>query len=139
MMNSKLENIFLNMLINSNESKRKGVFDIYLDEMKKLETDGFTVTVDGVDYKIFVVVVQVIGDNLGLNGLLGYVESFTANFPCRLCKVLRTEFNDTFVEIGDILVSMMNDNIYPSFRQIKPIFITDCKDCFLVCNEILTG
>lgn len=103
MMNSKLENIFLNMLINSNDRQRKGVFDIYLDEMKKLESDGFTVTVDGVAYKIFVVLVQVIGDNLGLNGLLGYVESFTANFPCRLCKVSRAEFNHTYVEIPEKL------------------------------------
>jgi len=71
--NSKLENIFLNMVINSSERTTHGVFDIYLDEMSKLETEGFSVTLDdGESYKVFVVMVQVIGDNLGLNGLLGY-------------------------------------------------------------------
>jgi len=97
--NSKLENIFLNMVINSSERTTHGVFDIYLDEMSKLETEGFSVTLDdGESYKVFVVMVQVIGDNLGLNGLLGYVEGFTANYPCRLCKMARLDFNTTFSE-----------------------------------------
>ena len=96
--NAKLENIFLNMVINSSDRQQKGVFDIYLDEMKKLETDGFALKVDGIDYQIHVVLVEVIGDNLGLNGLLGYVEGFSAHFPCRLCKVLREDFNHTFLK-----------------------------------------
>jgi len=54
MLNSKLENIFLNMLINSKDRKHKGVFDIYLDEMKRLETEGFELIVEGVRYRIYV-------------------------------------------------------------------------------------
>jgi len=42
--------------------------------------------------------VQVTGDNLGLNGILGFVESFTASYPCRLCKVRRDEFSQQLVE-----------------------------------------
>ena len=33
----------------------------------------------------------VIGDNLGLHQVLGFVESFSANFPCRMCKSQRNE------------------------------------------------
>jgi hypothetical protein len=31
----------------------------------------------------------VLGDNLGLNEILGFVKSFTANHPCRVCKISR--------------------------------------------------
>ena len=53
----------LSPLMNSNDKQRKGVFDIYLDEMTKLESEGFSVTVDGVEYKVYVVLTQVIGDS----------------------------------------------------------------------------
>ena len=31
-------------------------------------------------------VVQVVGDNLGLNAMLGYIESFSGNYVCRFCR-----------------------------------------------------
>ncbi len=92
MYNSKLENILLNMVIDSSERATSDVFDIYLDEMSELENKGFQLNVDGQQYTVFIVMVQVIGDNLGLNSMLGYVESFTANYPCRLCKLPRERF-----------------------------------------------
>lgn len=95
MHNSKLENILLNMIIDSSERAVSDVFDIYLDEMSELENKGFMLNVDEVKYTVFVVLVQVIGDNLGLNSMLGYVESFTANYPCRLCKLPRDKFGGT--------------------------------------------
>lgn len=98
MHNSKLENILLNMIINSSERAAGDVFDIYLDEMSELENKGFMLTVDEVRYTVCVVLVQVIGDNLGLNSMLGYVESFTANYPCRLCKLPRDKFGETLFE-----------------------------------------
>ena len=104
--NAKLENILLNMIFDSSERTVQGIFDQYLHKMSTLETEGFTVTDEtGVLHKIFVVLVQVIGDNLGLNGLLGYVEGFTANYPCRICKTARENFNKTFTEPEDCLRS----------------------------------
>lgn len=93
--NSKLENIFLNMVFKSSDRSilgNKQMFDLYLSEMTELETNGFTLEVDGQFYKVYVCLVQVSGDNLGLNGILGYVESFTASYPCRVCKVKRDQF-----------------------------------------------
>jgi hypothetical protein len=105
MLNAKLENILLSMVITSAERITKDVFDIYIDEMSQLENEGFVITVEGIEYTIIVTMVQMIGDNLGLNGMLGYVESFTANFPCRLCKLRRDMFNKTFVEQKNLLRS----------------------------------
>ena len=43
------------------------------------------------DKHIYIVVkfqlVLILGDNLGLNGILGFVESFSANCFCRICKI----------------------------------------------------
>jgi len=102
--NAKLENLFLNMIFKSSDRTVSGVLDMYIHEMTELEANGFTLTLeDGRQYQIFVVMVQLIGDNLGLNGLLGFVESFTANYPCRLCKVPRARFNETFIEDTHLL------------------------------------
>jgi hypothetical protein len=109
--NSKLENILLNTLICSSDRtslSNSEVFDAYLTEMQDLETNGFDLHINDVCYKVFVVVVQVSGDNLGLNGVLGYVESFTANFPCRLCKVHRENFNTHISECAELMRTREN-------------------------------
>lgn len=31
------------------------------------------------------------GDNLGLNSLLGLTVSFASNFPCRFCKIIKRQ------------------------------------------------
>lgn len=142
LLNSKLENILLNMICNSSERNVDGVFDVYLNEMSDLETEGFSVTdSNGCTYKIYVVLVQVIGDNLGLNGLLGYVESFTANHPCRICKVSRGRFNDTFTE-DETLVRTKESYDYdvvlcdPSVTGIKQNCVYNVLPTFHVTDNV---
>lgn len=33
----------------------------------------------------------IVGDNLGLHSILGFVESFKANYPCRICKAKKDQ------------------------------------------------
>lgn len=40
----------------------------------------------------------ILGDNLGLNGILGFVECFKANFCCRICSASSSEFANLMVE-----------------------------------------
>lgn len=49
------------------------------------------------------------GDNLFLNGVLGFVESFTANFPCSHCTINCSVFSETFNESDD---SMRTVEVY---------------------------
>ena len=37
--------------------------------------------------KDFFLFLGIVGDNLGLHQLMNFVESFSSNFPCRMCKV----------------------------------------------------
>lgn len=40
----------------------------------------------------------ILGDNLGLNGVLGFVESFSAHHPCRLGKISNDVLKKSVVE-----------------------------------------
>ena len=103
--NSKLENILLNMVFRSadrNATSNKDLLAVYLTEMTDLETKGIQINVDGSDVHVYICLVQVTGDNLGLNSILGFVESFTASYPCRLCKVRRDEFTQHFTETDEL-------------------------------------
>jgi hypothetical protein len=54
--------------------------------------------------------VQILGDNLGLNSLLGYTESFSANHYCRMCRVHKQNVSQLFVEDQSLLRNVNNYN-----------------------------
>ena len=123
----------LNRIFDASERTVHGIFDNYLDEMSKLEKEGFAVTDEaGVWHKVCVMLVQVIGDNLGLNGLLGYVEGFTANYPCCICKTARENFNVTFTESEDCL---RTSGSYNADLALHDPSLTGIKD-FCVYNTL---
>lgn len=41
-------------------------------------------------HQIYLSLALLLGDNLGLNQMLGFVQSFRANYFCRFCKTNRT-------------------------------------------------
>lgn len=107
---SKLKYILPIALFFSEDRKNfgnKAVFAPVIKELNHLDSQGITV-VHSILERIKFRVVLILGDNLGLNGILGFVECFSANYHCRFCKnikhvmhkqvkenisVLRNEFN----------------------------------------------
>ncbi|XP_028403161.1 uncharacterized protein LOC114525900 [Dendronephthya gigantea] len=91
---SSLCNCFLITLYNAADVKQYG-FDPILkpvvDDITLLEREGLYI--DSEDFKgvVRVSVAQLTGDNLGVNGILGFVESFVSNHYCRHCKMHRNE------------------------------------------------
>ncbi|XP_056315761.1 uncharacterized protein LOC130230656 isoform X1 [Danio aesculapii] len=92
---SSLMNIHLISLFHSEDGKKYGMDKILgplIDNGKVLEQKGMKVSFS--EEPIFGTIAQITGDNLGLNSILGYVESFSAKHYCRLCltdKVLAQE------------------------------------------------
>ncbi|XP_048100920.1 uncharacterized protein LOC125295613 [Alosa alosa] len=85
-LNSSLMNIHLISLFHSQDAKKYGLDKIltpFLDDVKKLEVHGMKVSFS--EEPLYGTISQITGDNLGLNGILGYVESFSATYYCRLC------------------------------------------------------
>ena len=86
---SRLSSIFLTLLVNSKDKKDVNDEDLFgkvIDELNFLREKGISIKVKNETYNIKFQVVLILGDNLGLNGLFGFVESFTANYYCRMCR-----------------------------------------------------
>jgi hypothetical protein len=79
------------------------ILDKFVEEMKQLSTVGL----DGVfpclgSSTVYASLCQVTCDNLALNGLLGFVESFSASHFCTICYAtkddIQTKFDDALFE-----------------------------------------
>lgn len=88
-MRSKLENIFLVMLLNSLDRKKFGnaVFKDVVSELKQLEENGLIIF----GRRYYFVLTSILGDNKGINSVLGFTDSFNANYFCRFCTMHRDE------------------------------------------------
>lgn len=67
-----------------------------VDDLKILETQGIEVPFS--DLPLLGSVIQITGDNLGLHGLFGFVESFSARYFCRFCLTSKDESQSVFTE-----------------------------------------
>ncbi|KAK5638762.1 hypothetical protein RI129_013057 [Pyrocoelia pectoralis] len=86
---SSLENIFTALLFKSSDKcyGNEASLHLLIDEIKLLEEAGLLIN----GHRIYFILMAIVGDNLGLNSILGYVKSFSANYPCRICKSSRNE------------------------------------------------
>ncbi|KAJ8031984.1 hypothetical protein HOLleu_25375 [Holothuria leucospilota] len=65
------------------------IFAQFILDMNSLLNDGIDIETDFFTGNVKVAIAQVVGDNLGIHSLFGFAEGFTANFPCRVCKMHR--------------------------------------------------
>lgn len=85
---SLLDNIFLTQLIFTSDRTTFGneaVFKNIIEELKLLEGQGISINICGEEKTIYFVLLLMIGDNLGLNSVMGFTESFNAEHFCRIC------------------------------------------------------
>lgn len=62
-----------------------------LEILKELEDSGVKINVEGSETTVYFVLARIIGDNLGLNEILGFCTSFNAMKFCRLCTLNKTQ------------------------------------------------
>ena len=97
--NSVFMNIHVVALFHSQDLKKYGFSEILkplIDDVKKLEIEGIEVPFS--DSPLLGSIIQVTGDNLGLHGLFGYLESFSATYCCRFCLSTKEELQSVFTE-----------------------------------------
>lgn len=98
-LNSSLMNMYLISLFHSEDAKKYGLDKIlspFIEDVKKLEMFGIKVSFS--EEPLYGTICQITGDDLGLNGILGYVESFNAHYFCRLCETDKTTAQTVFNE-----------------------------------------
>ncbi|XP_057335120.1 uncharacterized protein LOC130673922 [Microplitis mediator] len=69
-----------------------------VEELKFLESDGITITTSSGQTQIYFSLVGVIGDNLAIHSMLGFISCFSSHHPCRFCSINRQEINTIFTE-----------------------------------------
>lgn len=124
---SHLNNIILTALFYASDHKTFGNYSVYkklIDELNKLSNDGLILRINSKEIKVYFQVVLILGDNLGLNQNLGFVENFAFGRPCRICKVHVNNFAEEITENETLLrtkESYDNDcqNNNPSETGIK--------------------
>ncbi|XP_056120086.1 uncharacterized protein LOC130097313 [Rhinichthys klamathensis goyatoka] len=72
------------------------ILEPLVNDLKVLEIEGVKNPVTG--SCIRGTIVQVTGDNLGLHGLFGFLESFGARYCCRFCLLEKDRFQSVFCE-----------------------------------------
>lgn len=76
-----------------------------MEEIRCIERDGIPVDIPNFHVAVRFTVIQVVGDNLGLNAILDYTESFTGNYVCQWHKasrdVLRVHSHEAALHTAD--------------------------------------
>ncbi|XP_074095229.1 uncharacterized protein LOC141524941 [Cotesia typhae] len=97
---SKLENIFVTLLFNSLDEKDFSyqiILHKLLEELKELQTTGLILFEKTPSEKtIFFSLLTVVGDNLAMNAIHGFICSFSGNYCCRFCLIDRSQIKDTY-------------------------------------------
>ena len=124
---SALKNLFLILLFESHARatyKNVNVLKPLILELIYLETEGITINSTQGPQHIYFVTGLILGDNLGLNGLLDFVESFSENYFCSICKMSKTDSQSTTT----ILPEMLRDKInYETDLMINDYSMTGIK------------
>lgn len=86
---SRIDNIFLAMLAYSSDMRtfdNEIIFNTMINDLNYLQTEGINVKSGNESFKIYFQLLSLVGDNLAMNTIGGFVQSFNAKYYCRLCK-----------------------------------------------------
>ena len=99
------------MLIHAADKKivrNSEVFKRLIEEVNLLSTVGIEVDDGCIKRNIKFQLILVLGDNLGLNEIFGFVQSFSCNYFCRVCKTTAQETSHLTVEVEEKLRTVHN-------------------------------
>lgn len=121
--NSLLSHIFLASLIKSKDFKEFGndvCLKNLIDEINYLEKEGIQIKTKSGPFQIYFGLGLVLGDNLGVNTILEFSKSFSANYFCRFCKAHKSITQSMTTEDSTLMrtnENYDNDVLQSDFRQ----------------------
>ena len=134
-MQSKTDNMFLTLCYHTEDVKAFGwdaVLQPLISELKELE-QGIPLYISDQLLHVKVIVGSITGDNIFLNSILGFMESFTANFPCRHCTIHRNDFQTAFVEKTSMVRTVQSYN-----ADVERQSVEDTGIKFAVATNLVT-
>lgn len=85
---SRLENILFWGLFYSSDRAAFGsmaIFKKFVQQLQNLELNDIEIVLIGKSETVYFTLLLLLGDNLGVNSISGFQESFSANYCCRFC------------------------------------------------------
>ncbi len=84
------------------------VFKEDIEELNELSKTGLTLSIDGNDVVLYCACTLFLGDNLGINQVCGFSESFKATYYCKICRATSEQCNEMIEEDQTLLRNRSN-------------------------------
>lgn len=110
---AKLAHIYLAQLFFSSDRDIFGnsrIFKPLIEELNFLSDVGITILNNNNYNLVKIIPVALIDDNFGLNSMMGFVESFSANFYCRICKSKKCDMDYQYKPCLNTITTIENYN-----------------------------
>lgn len=138
----KLKNIIITTIFygKNREISKNEVFKKIIMELNILSTHGLKVNIDQKPVTVYFQCVSLLGDNLGLNQICGFMANFSANYYCRICRMHKDECKVCPVERLELLRTVENyeEDLLNSEHDIKgPCIFHDIFDFHIIRNPTL--
>lgn len=141
---SQLSSIFLALLYHSSDRVQFGnriIFQPLIDELNYLTRNGIFFDLPHFKGTIYFELGLILGDNLGIHSITGFNESFSSNFPCRMCKINKRDMIQQFHQDDCLLRTMTNykDDLNtnnPSLTGVKEECIWISVDNFHLFSQM---
>lgn len=104
---------FLALLFHTSDRQKFGnnvIFKPLIDELNYLRNTGIYIDADDFKKVIKFELGIILGDNLGIHSITGFVESFSSNFPCRMCKIKKEDLKKQYYVDDNLLRTMEQYN-----------------------------
>lgn len=98
---SRLDSIIFSSLMYSSDRVKFGnkkSFNHLIEELNFLNIEGILIKIKDTLIRVKFQLVLVLGDNLGLNQILGFIDSFNKDYFCRMCRATLKECREECVE-----------------------------------------
>ncbi|XP_022160294.1 uncharacterized protein LOC111026502 [Myzus persicae] len=106
---SVLSNIFLALLFHSSDRVEFGnnvIFNPLINELNYLQETGIEIDTPVFKGVLYFDLGLIIGDNLGIHSIIGFTESFSSNYSCRICTIKKNDLKFQCYEDESMLRSI---------------------------------
>ena len=108
---SQLQSIFLSHLCyakDRNYCSHEEIYKILISELHELRREGVIINAKGKQYRIYFQLGLILGDNLGLNQILGFVSNFGSGKACRIYRASSHQIKTLTSEQSNLLRTIEN-------------------------------